>query len=46
MKIIYQQDRKGWGDDSHPDVVKFVAKGAKGGEKEVSFVAKAKSVSD
>ena len=37
---------KAGGDDSHPDVVKFVAKQPKGGEKEVEFVTKPKRVSD
>ena len=52
-KVAKKRDRKcieaivkAGGDDSHPDVVKFVAKKPKGGEKEVSFVAKPKSVSD
>ena len=52
-KVAKKRDRKcieaivkAGGDDSHPDVVKFVAKKPKGGEKEVEFVAKPKRVSD
>jgi hypothetical protein len=52
-KVAKKRDRKcieaivkAGGDDSHPDVVKFVAKKPKGGEKEVSFVAKSKPVSN
>jgi len=52
-KVAKKRDRKcieaivkAGGDDSHPDVVKFVAKKPKGGEKEVTFVAKPKSVPD
>ena len=52
-KVAKKRDRKcieaivkAGGDDSHPDVVKFVAKKPKGGEKEVEFVTKPKQVSD
>ena len=52
-KVAKKRDRKcmeaivkAGGDDSRPDVVKFVAKKPKGGEKEVEFVAKPKRVSD
>ena len=52
-KVAKKRDRKcidaivkAGGDDSHPDVVKFLAKKPKGGEKEVEFVTKPKRVSD
>ena len=52
-KVAKKRDRKcidaivkAGGDDSHPDVVKFLAKKSKGGEKEVEFVTKPKRVSD
>ena len=52
-KVAKKRDRKcidaivkAGGDDSHPDVVKFLAKKPKGGEKEVEFVTKPNRVSD
>jgi len=52
-KVAKKRDRKcieaivkAGGDDSHPDVVKFVTKKPKGGEKETEFVTKSKRVSD
>jgi len=52
-KVAKKRDRKcidaivkAGGDDSHPDVVKFLAKKPKGGEKEVEFVTKSKRVPD